>query len=122
MDLRQLVEVAVDKSAARKALDAVFAEFKAAERLYRDDIYDPDSDFAQPQPNSLSYHFRDWGTWEVPYDAEDDGDYDWKQLSDASSKKADAIIKKANATYKSQGLKFALRGSEKNWLELEVSW
>lgn len=35
---------------------------------------------------------RYWGDWQMPQGEEDDGDYDWKELTDSSRAKAEAIV------------------------------
>ena len=74
-------------------------------------------------PWVLSKSWRDLGRWEVPPDAEDDGDYDWKQLVDADA----LIIRNHFLDWVQQNTPDgftatgAIHGSEKNWLEFRIT-
>ena len=62
---------------------------------------------------------RYWGTWEIPEGEEDDGDYDWEILSEASCKIAKDIIDAASKKY--PDMKIVFGTEEKNWISIQVS-
>ena len=65
------------------------------------------------------FWIRYWGDWQVPYDAEDDGDYDWEELTDESGKKLDQLIRAVHVAF--PNVKITVQGSEKNWLGIEAT-
>ena len=69
----------------------------------------------QEEDNSLSIRY--WGKWEIPEGEEDDGDYDWEVLSDASSKKLKDVI---TTFEKANSCKVNCQTSEKNWIECSI--
>jgi hypothetical protein len=67
------------------------------------------------------FEVRNWGRWEIPYDAPEDDreDYDWKVISDESEADLKAIQNKIAAEY--PNVKIDIQGSEKEWLTIQVS-
>ena len=62
---------------------------------------------------------RYWGTWEVPDDAEDEEDYDWKVLSPSYRKKLNEISKILRDKYKDVNISLCV--GEKCWIDLTIS-
>lgn len=69
--------------------------------------------------NGCHFSMRDWGTWVNPEDAEDEEDYDWQVLSDASRKKLDGYMAKIAAKF--PRMKADYSTDEKNWLTIYVT-
>lgn len=92
----------------------ILSSFKAVDRVDSSDIQ-----IHKNGDKSIDVMIRYWGKWEMPPGEEDDGDYDWEVLSDESGKKADTIVKAAQA--KHADLKIYWTTSEKNWLEIQIS-
>lgn len=69
------------------------------------------------QEEGDTLNIRYWGRWEIPEGEEDDGDYDWEVLSDASSKKLKDII---TSFEKANRCKVFYQTSEKNWIEFSI--
>lgn len=57
---------------------------------------------------------RDWGRWQIPDGEEDDGDYDWEELSDESATKLQGIINEFSKRYPT--IEFRWQTGEKNWI------
>jgi hypothetical protein len=76
--------------------------------------------FEPPEGNDDQYTFsiRNWGKWEMPDGEEDDGDYDWEVLSDASAKKMKEYLDMCATHYP---FKYTFRTQEKNWIDVIVS-
>lgn len=104
-----LKEDSTDKKALLSKLKSILlmAHPSGALRISKSDI--------QEEDDSLSIRY--WGKWEIPEGEEDDGDYDWEVLSDASSKKLKEIIDSFEKTNK---CKVRVQTSEKNWIEFNI--
>lgn len=80
--------------------------------------------YAQTQPAEMAYgefadaSIRDFGKWEVPADAEDDGDYDWQVPTAETGARAAQIVAEVQARH--PGLKLSFAVEEKNWLTLRA--
>jgi hypothetical protein len=59
---------------------------------------------------------RYWGNWQVPDGEDDDGDYDWEELTGESAMKLQQIIDEYSKRYPS--VKFYWQTGEKNWIYL----
>lgn len=68
--------------------------------------------------NGVGFDVRHWGTWQVPVDAEDDGDYDWEELTDESAAKLKQVINGVEAKY--PNVRFDVQTSEKNWITAQL--
>jgi hypothetical protein len=68
--------------------------------------------------DAVSFDTRYWGQWEVPAGEEDDGDYDWKELSDQSSKDLLAIKTKVCSQFPNVAIDF--EDSEKEHITIHV--
>jgi hypothetical protein len=68
------------------------------------------------QDHHVCLDVRDWGDWEVPADAHDDGqgDYDWQVMTAATRARLSRILDAASKTHPTVKLTYA--ASEKNWL------
>lgn len=66
----------------------------------------------------LSMSCRNWGTWELPEDMEDEEDYDFEELTSASYQKMTSIIKELNKKYKEYKISSSV--SEKNYIDFRV--
>lgn len=69
------------------------------------------------QQESDRLGIRYWGKWEIPKGEEDDGDYDWEVLSDASTKQLKSIIADFE---KANNCKVLYQMSEKNWIDFSI--
>ncbi len=63
---------------------------------------------------------RDWGNWQVPEGEEDDGDYDWEEMTPASMKDLSAIMDKLEKEFPM--VDFSPQTGEKNWLYVYIKW
>lgn len=70
-------------------------------------------------PDTVCFEVRDWGDWEVPPDEEDDGDYDWKQMTRETSKQLRTIITAARTKY--PDFEIGVQSGEKNWIYIDVT-
>jgi hypothetical protein len=93
-----------------QAAAALKSAFKAGSTSYAD---------YQELEGGIGFSVRYWGSWQVPADAEDDGDYDWEELTPESAKKLQQIINSVEAKY--PNVRFEVSDSEKNWLTAELS-
>lgn len=75
---------------------------------------------AELQGNYVIASIRYWGTWEIPDDEEDDGDYDWKELSQSSKKELNDIIQKANKNIGKNKLEYEI--SEKDYINISIKY
>lgn len=66
----------------------------------------------------LTFGIRHWGQWEMPEGEEDDGDYDWEMLSEASARKLDEYLAMCEKNYPK--FKFTPNTGEKNWIYISV--
>ena len=79
--------------------------------------------FYQADPIEMNARFnyefavRNWGEWETPYEAEDEEDYDWQQLSNRSWNLLGDIIDEIKRRF---NVKIRAQAGEKNWLYFEV--
>jgi hypothetical protein len=64
--------------------------------------------------NGWIAEIRDWGNWQVPDGEEDDGDYDWEELTDESGAKLQKIVDEYAKRYPT--IKFSWQTGEKNWI------
>jgi hypothetical protein len=66
----------------------------------------------------MSYHIRDWGSWQVPDEAGHEEDYDWKELDPRWRDKMNDLFNDLTAYH----MEFNLRWSaeEKNWITITV--
>lgn len=64
----------------------------------------------------LWFDVRYWGTWVVPADAEDDGDYDWEEPSPETVAKLQQLIREVERNH--PNVKITFRVGEKHWLEI----
>ena len=69
--------------------------------------------------NSAEIEVRNWGSWEVPYDADDEEDYDHEVLTDDSYEYLNKCIAAVNKKYPE--LEVYSVGSEKRWLVFRAS-
>ena len=69
--------------------------------------------------NHMMIEFRHWGTWEVPADEEDDGDYDWEVPTDATGRAAEKIIADQRKKFPKFTIEFSFE--EKNWMIITVA-
>ena len=72
----------------------------------------------QEEENAFYASVRDWGTWELPEDCEDEEDYDWEELSESSYNKLQDIIERYRESYKDY--EFHFQTSEKNYIDVRV--
>lgn len=66
----------------------------------------------------LSFNVRHWGEWEIPQGEEDDGDYDWEELSLESYQILSQIVDAARAEFPSVTISF--QTGEKNWITIQA--
>ena len=70
-------------------------------------------------PTQHGIAFRHWGVWVMPDGEEDDGDYDWEELSFESSRILDGIVNEAKALVPADfGIEWT--AEEKNWIHIQV--
>jgi hypothetical protein len=74
--------------------------------------------FEKDEQCASTLHVRYWGHWEVPADEEDDGDYDWEELSESSWDLLKKLIERVEAA--NPGIKVEASTSEKNWIAFTV--
>ncbi len=72
----------------------------------------------QEEDGKLMFDLRDWGHWAVPYDEEDDGDYDWKVPSDDTKAAIRSLCGDCMKEY--PGIEVDYSVEEKNWLMVYV--
>jgi len=70
-------------------------------------------------PLTVCFEVRDWGDWEVPPGEEDDGDYDWQQMTQETSNQLRTIITAARAKY--PDFNIGVQSGEKNWIYIDVT-
>ena len=83
---------------------------------------DTDKDYGndiQVHNNVVYAGIRYWGSWEVPPDEVDDGDYDWRRLTKQSHIKLKGYIDEFSKQHKN--FKITYSTGEKDWIEIEVS-
>lgn len=78
-----------------------------------------DKDAPSQSNGGVEFGIRDWGTWQVPADAEDDGDYDWEEPTPETEKAAKEILNKCKEKFPKR--EFKIHPGEKNWLYVKVS-
>jgi len=98
----------MDTTATRHQLETLKAAILRNER-------GTDADPIELRDGLLMLHVRYFGAWEVPEDAEDDGDYDWKVPTADTRRRLDSLV----AEYRKQipGLAWFNQG-EKCWITL----
>jgi len=104
MKFSEFITEAIDKKLLISKLER---ELRASSRLTERDV----------QREDESLDVRHWGQWEVPEDEEDDGDYDWEVLTQASAKKLKDLITKFE---KENKCKVNVQTSEKNWIAFSI--
>lgn len=78
---------------------------------------------AELQGSYVVGSIRYWGTWDFPDDEDgedDDGDYDWKVLSQESNKTLNDIIQKANMGISGNKLEYEF--SEKDYIDISIRY
>ncbi len=68
--------------------------------------------------DSITFSVRDWGQWVVPMDAEDDGDYDWKEMTAKSGAEANRLVQQVKDKFPHVEIDWG--GEEKNWLFFQI--
>lgn len=66
--------------------------------------------------DGIWFDVRYWGTWVVPADAEDDGDYDWEEPSPETVARLQRMA--AEVESKHPNVKITFNVGEKHWLEI----
>lgn len=61
---------------------------------------------------------RDWGQWQVPEGEEDDGDYDWEEMTPKSSAALKALVDGVAKQF--PGFTFSPQTGEKNYLYVYI--
>lgn len=69
--------------------------------------------------NGVEVEARHWGQWQVPPGEEDDGDYDWEELTPDSSKKLKTFVDGLNKKHKDLNITASV--GEKNWIVIHIA-
>jgi hypothetical protein len=111
--LQELLQLNESASLADAAM-AAFKAFKNSSQKQRHSTMDEPA----PKGTSIEFGVRDWGTWQVPADDEDDGDYDWQEPTVTTMEAAKALLNGVEKQFPKY--KFTMHSGEKNWLYISV--
>jgi hypothetical protein len=114
---------AADKAAAKKAAAGPEDELKAALLDLKSELRNAhrNSQYCTWDPiekshsgNGMEFGVRYWGDWKVPDDEEDDGDYDWKVLTDRTRTEIKRVLDAVRKRHPKIKLDYST--GEKEWL------
>jgi len=103
---------------ARNALEDVYSEIRRGMRMAFSDDLEP---IEPGRRGGFVFAVRYFGNWVNPpdaEDAEDDEDYDWQVLTDASAKAIDDMVGRYQRKY--PNVKLSWHTGEKNWIYFDV--
>ena len=99
--------------------DSVIAALKRTMQLMRASSKGGTWRDITPAHGGYSFEVRDWGSWQVPDGEEDDGDYDWEELTPGSVAKLREISTTVGSEFPSVNL--SISPEEKNWIVVSAS-
>lgn len=107
----------LDTDRLMDACREVWQAFKNVQRPYMEDPPEFFAGTSYSKPYAQA-GLRDWGRWVMPDGVDDDGDYDWQELSSESATKAGQIVDAVQKKFSDLDIKFST--GEKNWLYTTV--
>lgn len=105
-----------DPRETETALQALLHAFiKASRDTNSDDIHQPEPHGKEGMQAGIRY----WGDWQVPEGEDDDGDYDWKEPTPASSARGKALVAEVQKQF--PNVELSASAGEKEWINFTAT-